>query len=740
MCGLAGLARLDGSPLGAESDAVLRQMARSVLHRGPEETTITRYGPVGLAFTRLSLVDPEGGAQPLATDDGAVVLIANGEIYNHRELAATLPAGTRLRTRSDCEVLLHLYRRHGLHFLDDVRGMFALVLWDRAHGRLVLARDRFGIKPLYFTRNRERIAFGSEIKTLFADPACPRRLDWTGALADQALTAAPEFTDDPPVTWFEGVDQVPPATVLQVDLRDGATREHRYWSLPIGDATELPDDAAVIDEYGRLLAESVTDCLMADVEIGLFLSGGVDSAAVAALAARSANLHTFTAVTGSTVLNGDAEKSHRVAAALGLTNHQVLFEADRVPGVEEWQRLLWLTETPLCGPEQFYKFELHRYVKAQRPDLKAMLLGAAADEFNGGYTVLLAEGGGWDDFLSNMGYLQRQQALRRRPGLAPWWELGDLPLVADEAVAAAGDRRDPYASFVRLKQRDIVQYNCWHEDRTAAGNGIEARVPFLDHRLVELVAGIPPARRERLLWDKRILRAAMSGVLPAEIAERPKVAFYEGEAVRYTHRTFIRMLDQDGGALLEQAFSAPGASRLVHRENARRLLRRLVDDPAAGHVEVLLRLVNLGLLEQQAARPPAPPVDSRFADVPRALPVHDWAAERERIELLAVPRLKVGPDSVLSRRPGLLLVRTEDQPSTVYLAVDGGFRWVVDAEAAGDWLRFLRAVDGRRTVEKVLADLGQDMGSIRSTMQDAVELGVLVDAGRSGTGPAGEVT
>ena len=188
MCGLAGLARLDGGPLAEGSRRVLESMARSLSHRGPDGTRILFEGPVGLGFTRLSIVDPEGGDQPLSTEDGSVVLIANGEIYNHRELEAGLPAGTRMTTDSDCEVLLHLYRRDGVHFLDSVRGIYAVVLWDRARSRLVFARDRFGVKPLHYARRGAELTFASEIKAIFANPDIPRD--------ERVVTAVRELVDD----------------------------------------------------------------------------------------------------------------------------------------------------------------------------------------------------------------------------------------------------------------------------------------------------------------------------------------------------------------------------------------------------------------------------------------------------------------------------------------------------------------------------------------------------------------
>jgi asparagine synthase (glutamine-hydrolysing) len=648
MCGIGGLARIDGGLLGPGSDAVLDRLAGLLSHRGPDDRQLLRDGPVGLAFTRLSLVDPAGGAQPLVSDDGNLVLIANGEVYNHRELAARL--GVQPRTGSDCEILLHLYAKDGMDFLDHVDGMFAVVLWDRLNGRLVFARDRFGIKPLYFHRNRERVVFGSEIKSLFADSATPRQLDWSAALTNPMLSAAAYFGDERQTTWFADVQTVPAATILRIDLADGATETHRFWTFP-GDTGALPDnDEEVVDRYRDLLAASVADCVTADTEIGLFLSGGVDSAVVAALAAgHTTEIHTFTALNAGTLANGDATIARQVADLLKLPNHQVVFDADRVPSPAEWKRLLWLSETPMCNPEVYYKHELHRYAKQVRPQLRGMLLGAAADEFGGGYTVPLAMDGDYTNVTRNLRAMARAGALRRAPDLARWTA---SQLVDDGAVRELTgiDVTDPYPGYLGWEYAKVQQYNCWHEDRTAAGSGIEARVPFLDHRLVELLANIPPARREALLWDKRLIRESARGLLPAEVVDRPKVAFFHGSGERQVYRTFVRMLQQDGAALVEEAPPAP-----------------LVETPAG-----------------PALRAATGPDD----DVAATLGAHT----------------PIAPHAVPAIRSGVLLLRGG---TGWYVAVDGSLEFEPD----GEWLAVLRAVDGSRTAAEV-ADAATDGASI----------------------------
>jgi len=725
MCGLAGVARLgrgwQGDP---DPDGVVEAMIDAVRHRGPDGADRSGVdGPVRLGFTRLSLVDLATGGQPLATEDGALLLIANGEIYNHRELAATLPAGTRLRTQSDCEVLLYLYREHGLRFLDDVRGMFSLVLWDRRSNTLVIARDRFGIKPLFYHRNADRILFSSEIKALFEDPATPRRLDWSTALGDQMVSVAPRFSEAPVGSWFADIELVPAGTIVTFDLDTGSEQPYRYWEFPRFVPDYSVDAEGFVAEYRARLESSVHDCEMADVEIGLFLSGGVDSAAIAALAA--GRPHTFSALNASTVANGDAEFSSRIAASLGLANDQVLFDTGSQPSPDQWLRFVWLLETPLAGPEAFYKYEMYRYVRSAAPQIKAMLLGGGADEFNGGYATQFTDAG-WPGFVEALQTMQLRTAADHSPALGAWWQ-PDGSLVRASKLREAGPAQpaDPYEGFVRWKYRDVQLYNCWHEDRTAAGNGIEARVPFLDHRLIELGAAIPPELRPELVWDKQLLRRAVSHVLPPEFAQRPKVPFFYGAGVRHTYRAFARMLLADGEQLLQRALSGPGAREFLDADAVRATAHAAAAQPSAGQLELLLRVVNLGLLEQLAGDLPAHHHRTPAAAIPERVVVDGWdshtaAALERRAGLVA----ELDPDSVVELDESVLLLRGDGTPPEWFVAVNGQIEYVMDEASDAGWLSFLRAVDGTRTLAELAGGVAA-LAELATLIAQATDAGLL---------------
>ncbi|MFG1838771.1 asparagine synthase (glutamine-hydrolyzing) [Micromonospora sp. NPDC049175] len=728
MCGLAGVARFGGAALGPEAGALLSAMTHRVAHRGPDEQVTLREGPVGLGFTRLALVAPEAGDQPLWTTDRSVVVIANGEVYNHRQLERGLASGARMRTGSDCEIIGHLYQEHGHRFAERVNGMFAVVLYDIRRNKLVLARDRFGIKPLYFHRDNDRIVFASEIKALFVDSATPRSIDWQSSLSSPFLRAEPVLGAAEPVTWFTGIEYVAPGTVMEIDLADGHTTVHDYWVFPgTRESFDLTDDEA-IEEYGRLLADAVTDCATADAELGMFLSGGVDSAAVAALAARTTDLQTFTVLNPSTVENGDSYHADLVARGLGLTNHQIYVPRDHHPTVDEWRRHLWLLEHPMAGPESYLKQELHRYARATRPGLKGMLLGAASDEFNGGYSADYAGGGDWNTFLANLATMARRGAAHGNEMSAAWNEAMGASVVRS---AADDDAADPYPAYLRREYRKIYQYNVWHEDRSAAGSGIEARVPFLDHRLVEFVAAVPPHRRSRLLWDKRILRDAVRKYLPAEVSEREKVPFVYGEGVEHTYRSIVGLLTQSGRALVEQALSSSGARHHLDGGAVHALLDRMSAGAGLGSANLLLGLVNLGLLDAMVAEQPPAIVDQPVPAVLSAWPVEDFAADGGLAVAQRVLDLPVlAPDAVPVWSENVLLLDAVDGSAQRFLVVDGVVEYVIDDDSP-HWHRFVGLVDGARRLDELMAATGTTYDAIAEPLGRVLDQGLLGAVPRS---------
>jgi asparagine synthase (glutamine-hydrolysing) len=401
---------------------------------------------------------------------------------------------------------------------------------------------------------------------------------------------------------------------------------------------------------------------------------------------------------------------------------------------EDWKTLVWLCETPHCGAEQLYKYHLHEYAKRTRPGLKVMLTGQGSDEFNGGYGRLLAGDGemGWPGVLSAVDGMERGRLLRGCPsGLLPWEARFHRPPISRAFLRACAGERDgeaPWDAYTATKYRDLQMYNCWHEDRTAAGHGIENRVPFLDHHLVELVLTVPEEYQADLLWDKRILRDAMAGVLPVEICERPKGPFFYGSDERFTHRMMLRLLTEHNRALLEEAFSSGPALEVIDRDAIAEIVDRMIDDPSPDGVEALLRLVNMGLLDAMA-RGAAPSVQSVKASC--ALPsvsVDDWDRDRETIEVsLGVRREQIGLDAVLALSPSVSVLRREDAAAADkwYISVNNRIEYELPGREAAGWLRLLRHLDGHQTLRDALELAAVSEGEIRKYLEEALDFGIV---------------
>ncbi|MBL8756517.1 MAG: asparagine synthase (glutamine-hydrolyzing) [Planctomycetes bacterium] len=558
MCGIAGiLVDRSSSPPQFEE---LRRMAALLHHRGPDGHGFYRDPQVGLAHTRLALLDLAFGHQPLANEDESVWVVGNGEIFRHAELRAELEAcGHRMRTRSDIEVVAHAFEQWGEGAFARLDGQFAVAVWDRRRRRLWLARDRLGILPLWFLARPDRVLFASEQKALFAvdgrvPPLAPERL--VQAFTHWAVPA--------PASVFAGVESVRPgeAVCIEADLRQ---RRQRYWQPDFVPDTE---PAALADAAARVRGEldtAVQRRLAADVPVGCYVSGGIDSAVVAALAVRHRpDLETFALRFDDPAFDEGAAQQ-RVVAALG-TDHREVHCSD-ADVREHLPAVVWHCETPLLRTAPVPMFLLARAVR--RAGIKAVLTGEGADELLGGYSVFQ------EDRVRR--FWARQPASTARPALfarvhdfvgsagsrrSPMWQAffgRDLQATADpyyshrlrwangawtarflapdvRAATWAADAELaaelPAGFFARtpLARAQLLEIQTFFApyllssqgDRVALGNGVEVRYPFLDPEVVDDCLRLSDRRKMRGLHTKVVLRELARDLLPADVAQRPK--------------------------------------------------------------------------------------------------------------------------------------------------------------------------------------------------------------------------
>lgn len=520
MCGIAGVLTSGA----AVEEQMLRSMSMRLAHRGPDAQGFFIEGPCGLAHNRLSIIDLTGGQQPIHSPDGNLVLIANGEIYNYLELTEELVRlGCHFATHSDSEVILHAYAAWGLEGLRRLHGMFAFALYDRAAGRLILARDRLGIKPLYWTRLVDRVLFGSELKALLPYCASPE-------LQPEALV---QFLGNGhcsgTLTPVRGVNRLPPGHLLVLE-RDLTMKTVEYWS-PLSIAPRQGDYESFAAEFDLLMAQVMTEHQRADVPFGVFLSGGVDSSLMLALLARhhGGSLRTFSVGFTDESVHSESADAAATAQHFGVEHTTLLLDpvalAGRIPhmvwAADDWvldfamlpvsllaervSRELRVVITGEGGDEVFAGYGRYRHPAALRWLRSGLAPGTGGFRIHGNWTAHHAR-------RVQAQVLQQVRRAERRPLIAAW----------QESPASWSDLMCCQHVDIRTELADALLPKV---DRMLMAFGLEGRVPLLDHRVVEFGLALPDDLKIAPHRGKVFLRRWARQFLPAEILERPKRGF-----------------------------------------------------------------------------------------------------------------------------------------------------------------------------------------------------------------------
>lgn len=578
-------------------------MLRRLAHRGPDgEGLEVREAGAVLAHTRLAVIDPPGGSQPMANDDGTVWIVYNGEVYNFRELRDALAArGARFRTRSDTEVVLRLYEMEGLRGLARLSGMYAFAIWDEPRRRLLLARDPWGMKPLHYFYDGERIVFASEIKAVLADPAVPRARDLAAFHDFLNLRFVPA-----PATLLKDVRRVRAGHLLLWER--GSVREERFTSLPAWRAEEVPRSSSACEELiRRRLAEAVERHLVSDVPLGAYLSGGLDSTSVVALALRAgaSPLPTFTLGFGDA--SDETDDARAAAAELGTVHHEETLDAGAI--FSDYARAVWHVEEPQVNILQSF-----RVAALARRSVKVVLSGLGGDELFGGYHTHR-----WMAYLrcaAGIAAAARGGLARARQMLAAWqrpfgprldlprrglqlllaagepaaaWAIlrncfdedpamlravygprpADLPPVLRHVAPIFADRDPLEATFdaeIALKlEGDFLA----GEDRTSMAHGLEVRMPFLDLAFAKTARSLPLASHVALGRGKALYRRAVRPLLPRAVRDKKKWGFSFDPIAQW---------DRAIAPYVRSRLDADGLERIAPVDPA--YVRRLLDLPA----------------------------------------------------------------------------------------------------------------------------------------------------------------
>jgi asparagine synthase (glutamine-hydrolysing) len=606
MCGICGIASLDR--VRPVDRALVEAMNAALVHRGPDSDGLLIDGPVALAMRRLSIIDLERGEQPISNEDGTVHVIQNGEIYNYRELRRMLEErGHRLATQSDTEVLVHLYEDRGLRFVEDLRGMFAIAIWDARAGRLVLARDPFGIKPLYYRVSRGTLGFASELKSLLRDPEFSRELDPDAVEAFLAFNSIPA-----PLTIFREARKLPAGHLLVWE--GGEPRVERYARPRPVDATAVRREPAraLAGELRERLRDSVRAHLVADVPVGVLLSGGVDSSALAALAAEEApaRLSTFSIGFEERSFN-ELERARMVAARYDTDHHELVLRPD---AAELLPRVVDAFDEPFADSSALPTYLVSELAGGH---VKVVLSGEGGDELFGGYYTyvadLLAPRIGWlatagrplverlPSSSDKVSFDYKAKRFARGARLPPlerhhaWKEIfspdqrarlraaGDAPSDPVDLYRARYAESDGAEQLARLQDVDVAVYLVddllVKTDRASMASSLEARVPFLDRAVAELAFALPTRHKVRALSKKRLLRRAVEPLLPREVVHGrkqgfsiPAAAWLRGELAPFAREVLAPDVVAAQGVLRPEAVTAVLDRHVSGREDLSRQL------------------------------------------------------------------------------------------------------------------------------------------------------------------------
>jgi len=599
MCGICGILYPGASQNVDRS--ILATMNREILHRGPDDDGFFLDGNVGLAIRRLSIIDLKTGHQPISNEDESLWIVFNGEIYNHTELRADLElGGHRYRTRSDTETIVHLYEEYGRDSVKHLRGMFAFAIWDRRRKILFAARDRLGIKPLYYRHDGNKFLFGSEIKAILSYPGIRAELN-AGVLAEYLAFGYLAGSQ----TMFRGIDKLPPGHTLEVDAA-GRLKTECYWDPTVPVDEEVRPQKYYVETYRQLLEASVSSHLMSDVPLGVFLSGGLDSSAVASLTTkiRGEPIETFSVGYEEEAFS-ELPYARQVANHIGSRHHEV--RLSRKEFFRSLPALIWHEDEPIVWPSSL---SLYAVARLAREHVTVVLTGEGSDETLGGYfryawtlansrldrvyrsltpalvrrwirdgigsgvlasglrrrlehTFVGRDGTSWASFYFDNFY-SAFSASEQAELLTP--KARELSGNAYAGTTATWDKSsgDLLHRLLRTDIRTYLVELLMKQDQMSMAASVESRVPFLDHVLVEFTSRIPASYLIQGLSGKHVLKLAVEDLLPRSIVHRRKMGF----PTPWAHWLAGPQVDELERLLLESRTLERG---LIERDAARKL-------------------------------------------------------------------------------------------------------------------------------------------------------------------------
>ncbi|MEB7433233.1 asparagine synthetase B [Staphylococcus chromogenes] len=513
----------------------------SISYRGPDEHEIYQIDSIESGFHRLAIIDEKNSSQPYKSHFEDIVIYFNGFISNYKELEQQF----NVKVRSDTELLLKLYLYKGVCFIDDIKGMYSIVLFDKKKQSVYFFRDKYGIKPLYYYLDENIMCICSEMKALNLLTE-KINLDIDAVLSDSRVTMNQKNSRI--IKSFTKEDiLVEPGILYRFSLTSHRLSKEWFWKFePLTQQTDnnKNTEGQVINIYKEKFKKSIVRNLMKDddIEYSLMLSGGIDSTSI--LSEIPSSLHCFTIKNKATELNGETIGAKKTADFYHLKLNEVNTDAEleKVKNKANFYKdLLWITESPLMSAEHILKFFLFKSIKETNSKIKIVFSGQGSDEFNGGYSTLPATAEDWDSFIE---YLEIKDYIGNDME-RDYWNNNYSEFVKFEV------KENYYYDYLKSMYVDLIMYNCHFEDRLASFWGLENRVPFLDYDLVNFSINLSP-KHQKLLYDKKILRRSLEKKLPPHIKNKEKTPFYFGEGEQHIRNMMLEFFKYNNYQLLKE--------------------------------------------------------------------------------------------------------------------------------------------------------------------------------------------
>ncbi|ELJ9298095.1 asparagine synthetase B [Staphylococcus pseudintermedius] len=531
-------------PLSANGRFLIKknfeQAFDSISYRGPDEHEIYQLDSIESGFHRLAIIDGQNSSQPYKSNFEDIVIYFNGFISNYKELEQQFD----VKVRSDTELLLKLYLYKGLCFIDDIKGMYSIVLFDKKKQTVYFFRDKYGIKPLYYYLDENIMCICSEIKSLNLLTE-KINLDIDTVLSDSRINMNQKNSQI--IKSFTKEDiLVEPGILYRFSLTSNLLSKERYWKFePLSQQTDNNNtEDQIVNIYKEKFKKSIARNLMKDddIEYSLMLSGGIDSTSI--LSELPNSLHCFTIKNKATEVNGETIGAKKTADFYHLKLNEVDTdtELEKIKNKANFYKdLLWITESPLMSAEHILKFFLFKSIKETNSKIKIVFSGQGSDEFNGGYSTLPATADDWDSFIE---YLEIKDYIGNDM-VRDYWNNNYSEFVKFEV------KENYYYDYLKSMYVDLIMYNCHFEDRLASFWGLENRVPFLDYDLVNFSINLS-SNHQKLLYDKKILRRSLEKKLPPHIKNKEKTSFYFGEGEQHIRNIMFKFFKYNNYQLLKE--------------------------------------------------------------------------------------------------------------------------------------------------------------------------------------------